>query len=467
MTVTVPIYALNQVSDERCEWLVPGMLKEKVLALVKSLHQRPRSRLVPLPDYVAEFIADIDIGHGFGSGSLVDAVLKHVRDRTQLDVKRADFKAEQIPAHLFMNFRVVDEHGRQLGTGRHLATLKAELGSQARSAFQALAQLKTPARATSLADAKAQNLAKPVESLRTRDKVEPVDARPATSVSSAEALYTDWTFGELPELLEVRRGAQTMVGFPALIDRGTAVAIEVFDEPASASSRHRDGLRRLVALQIREALKYLEKNIPDLQKMSVLYLALGTAEELREQIIGLAIDRAFLADPLPTDGASFSRRVDEGRGRLTLIANEIARAAQAVLLDLAAAARKLKDVRAPKEVSEDIEAQLARLVTKRFLQTTPWPQLAHLPRYLKGVVMRLDKWRSDPTRDTARMAELRPIEQRYLRALAERKGVRDARLEEYRWLIEELRISLFAQELRTPQPVSAKRLDKVWSQLTQ
>ncbi len=465
VTVTVPIYALNQVSDERCEWLVPGMLKDKVLALVKSLHQRPRSRLVPLPDYVAEFIADI--GHGFGSGSLVDAVLQHVRDRTQLDVKRADFKAEQIPAHLFMNFRVVDEHGRQLGTGRHLATLKAELGSQARSAFQALAQLKTPARATSLADAKAQNLAKPVESLRTRDKVEPVDARPATSVSSAEALYTDWTFGELPELLEVRRGAQTMVGFPALIDRGTAVAIEVFDEPASASSRHRDGLRRLVALQIREALKYLEKNIPDLQRMSVLYLALGTAEELREQIIGLAIDRAFLADPLPTDGASFSRRVDEGRGRLTLIANEIARAAQAVLLDLAAAARKLKDVRAPKEVSEDIEAQLARLVTKRFLQTTPWPQLAHLPRYLKGVVMRLDKWRSDPTRDTARMAELRPIEQRYLRALAERKGVRDARLEEYRWLIEELRISLFAQELRTPQPVSAKRLDKVWSQLTQ
>ncbi|MBX9715839.1 MAG: ATP-dependent RNA helicase HrpA [Burkholderiaceae bacterium] len=465
VTVTVPIYALNQVSDERCEWLVPGMLKDKVLALVKSLHQRPRSRLVPLPDYVAEFIADI--GHGFGSGSLVDAVLQHVRDRTQLDVKRADFKAEQIPAHLFMNFRVVDEHGRQLGTGRHLATLKAELGSQARSAFQALAQLKTPARATSLADAKAQNLAKPVESLRTRDKVEPVDARPATSVSSAEALYTDWTFGELPELLEVRRGAQTMVGFPALIDRGTAVAIEVFDEPASASSRHRDGLRRLVALQIREALKYLEKNIPDLQRMSVLYLALGTAEELREQIIGLAIDRAFLADPLPTDGASFSRRVDEGRGRLTLIANEIARAAQAVLLDLAAAARKLKDVRAPKEVSEDIEAQLARLVTKRFLQTTPWPQLAHLPRYLKGVVMRLDKWRSDPTRDAARMAELRPIEQRYLRALAERKGVRDARLEEYRWLIEELRISLFAQELRTPQPVSAKRLDKVWSQLTQ
>ncbi|OYU00341.1 MAG: ATP-dependent RNA helicase HrpA [Burkholderiales bacterium PBB1] len=465
VTVTVPIYALNQVSDERCEWLVPGMLKDKVMALVKSLHQRPRSRLVPLPDYVAAFIADIDAAHGFGSGSLVDALLKHVRARTQLDVKRADFKSEQVPAHLFMNFRVVDEHGRQLGTGRNLATLKADLGSQARSAFQALAQLKIPSPATPAAKASVPATAKPVELPRARTPAGSADAQPPAS--SAEALYTDWTFGELPELLEVRRGAQTMVGFPALIDRGSAVSIEVFDEPSVASLRHQAGLRRLVALQIREALKYLERNIPDLQKMSVLYLSLGSADELREQIIGLAIDRAFLMDPLPTDAITFRRRVDDGRGRLTLIANEIARAAHAVLIDHAAAVRKLKDARAPKEVSDDIEAQLARLVSKRFLQTTPWAQLAHLPRYLKGVVMRLDKWRADPARDAARLAELRPIEQRYLRTVAERKGVRDARLEEFRWLLEELRISLFAQELRTPQPVSAKRLDKVWTQLTQ
>ncbi len=467
VTVTVPIYALNQVSDERCEWLVPGMLKDKVLALAKSLHQRPRSRLVPLPDYVADFIADIDTAQGFGSGSLVDALLKHVRGRTQLDVKRGDFKIEQVPAHLFMNFRVVDEHGRQLGTGRNLATLKAELGSQARTAFQALAQLKVSATVTPSTNASAPSEAKLVEPLRARGRAEPVDTEPAASVSRAEALYTDWTFGELPELMEVRRGAQIMVGFPALIDRSTAVAIEVFDEPAVASSRHREGLRRLVALQIREALKYLEKNIPDFQKMSVLYLALGSTEELREQIVGLAIERAFLVDPLPTDACTFRRRIDEGRGRLTLIANEIARTSHAVLVDHAAAVRKLKDSRATKEVSEDIEAQLARLVSKRFLQATPWPQLAHLPRFLKGVVMRLDKWRADPARDAARLGELRPIEQRYLRAVSERKGVRDARLDEFRWLIEELRISLFAQELRTPQPVSAKRLEKAWSQMTQ
>jgi ATP-dependent helicase HrpA len=256
------------------------------------------------------------------------------------------------------------------------------------------------------------------------------------------------------------------VGFPALIDQGTHVVIEVFDEPDVAAAKHRAGLRRLVALQIRDALKYLEKNVPDLQKMSVLFMPIGSADELRDQVIDLAIDRAFLSEPLPSDSASFRRRIDEGRGRLTLIANEIARSALSVLVEYAAAARKLKDTRASKELNDDVQAQLARLVPKRFLATTPWAQLAHLPRYLKGITMRLDKWRSDPARDAARLAELRPIEQRYLRTLADRRGVADARLEEFRWLLEELRVSLFAQELRTPQPVSVKRLEKAWSQIS-
>ena len=138
VTVSVPIYALNQVSEERCEWLVPGMLEAKAAALVKSLHQKPRARLQPVPDFVAEFCATADPGQGH----LVDVLLKAVRERTQLAVQRNDFKLEQLSPHLFMNFRVVDEHGRQLGMGRQLATLKAELGSQARSAFQALAALK-------------------------------------------------------------------------------------------------------------------------------------------------------------------------------------------------------------------------------------------------------------------------------------------------------------------------------------
>ncbi len=450
VTVTVPIYALNQVSEERCEWLVPGLLKEKVLALVKTLHQRPRSRLVPLPDYAEAFVGDAVFAHG----GLLDALLASVRDKTQIDVKRADFKREQVPPHLFMNIQVVDEHGRQLGMGRNLTALKAELGDQARSSFQALAGLKLGA-----ALAPAQAAARPaVGSTGGRAAGKDTPDAPA-------ARYTGWTFGELPELMQIERGSQTLVGFPALVDCASHVEIEVFDEPGVAAAKHRAGLRRLVALQIRDALRYLEKNIPDLQKMAVAFIPLGTAEELRDQIIDVALDRAFLAEPLPADGASFQRRLDEGRGRLTLIANEIGRAAAGVLAEHALALRKLRDARPPKEVVDDVQAQLSRLCPKCFVAATPWEQLAHLPRYLKAIALRLDKLRADPTRDAQRLAELRPIEQRYLRLLAERRGAPDPRLEEFRWLLEELRVSLFAQELRTPQPVSVKRLDKAWQQL--
>ena len=459
VTVTVPIYALNQIVDERCEWLVPGMLKDKVLALAKSLHQRPRSRLVPLPDFADAFVAQVHAASGFGSGSLIDVLQRAVRDKTQVDVKRSDFKLEQLPPHLFMNFRVIDEHGRQLGTGRNVAALKADLGGQARSAFQALVQIKAALKTQLPVNAPAV--------VTTGKAVVPAPAKPTARAASVAAKpHTDWTFGELPELMEVRKGDQTLIGFPALIDCGAHVVVEVFDEPAVAAAKHRAGLRRLVALQIRDALKYLEKNIPDLQKMSVYFMPIGTADELRDQIIELALDRAFLLDPLPTDAASFKGRIDDGRGRLTLIANEIARSALNILIEYAAASRKLKDARPAKEISDDVQAQLARLMPKRFVMLTPWAPLAHLPRYLRGITLRLDKLRADPARDALRLAELRPIEQRYLRLLADRKGVVDARLDEFRWLIEELRISFFAQELRTPQPVSVKRLEKAWTQFS-
>ena len=225
------------------------------------------------------------------------------------------------------------------------------------------------------------------------------------------------------------------------------------------------GLRRLVALQLKEPLRYLEKNIPGLQTMAGAYLGLGTLEELRAQVIEVALDRAFLADPLPADERSFRQRLDEGRARLNLIAAEVARQAGVVLAEYAAAQRKLKDSKPPREVADDIAAQLQRLVGKRFLVGTPWAALQHLPRYLRGVVLRLDKLRADPARDAARLAELRPLEQRWLRRLADLKGAPHARMDDHRWLLEELRVSLFAQELRTPQPVSVKRLDKAWGQM--
>ena len=484
VTVTVPIYALNQVSEERCEWLVPGMLSAKLTALLKSLHQRPRSRLVPLPDFVAAFMGT----HPFGQGALMDVLLKAVRERSQIDVMRNDIKLDMLLAHQFMNFRVVDDNGRQLGMGRHLATLKAELGGQARSAFQALAALKlgsslaapavssgaltgpagAPAGAArpsaALSPAGRPDQIRPGQGAQTA--AAPPAARAAPAAPVAPVAYTAWTFGELPELMEIHKAGQVLIGFPALIDKGSHVEIEVFDEPDGAATKHRAGLSRLVALAIKEPLKYLEKNIPDLVKMATSYMPLGSADELRAQIIELALDRAFLADPLPADAAAFAARITEGRSRLNLIAQEVARLAGVLLTDFAVAQRKLKDSRPPKEVTDDVAGQLQRLMPKRFLLHPAYAQLQHTARYLKAITLRLDKQRADPTRDAQRLAELRPLEQRYLRRLVEQKGVADARLDEYRWLIEELRVSFFAQELRTPQPVSVKRLDKAWAQLS-
>ncbi|MES2926344.1 MAG: ATP-dependent RNA helicase HrpA [Pseudomonadota bacterium] len=472
ITVTIPLFVLNQVSDERCEWLVPGMLKDKIQALLKSLHQRPRSRFVPLPESAKRLAELLGTPERFGTGSLTDVLLKQVRDETSLDVKRADFKLDMLSPHLFMNFRVVDEHGRQLGHGRNLGALKAEWGAKARGAFQALAGLKLGGGAAEsekneskmppALDGKAQAAIKSGVNGPTHATAKPTSVTPS---APAGQRYTTWTFGELPELMEIKKAGQTLIGFPALIDGGDAVTIEVFDEPEVAAAKHRAGLRRLFALQIKDALKYLEKNIPDLQKMAVAYMPLGTQEELRTQIIDVALDRAFLLDPLPTDEVAFKRRVEEGRGRLTLIANEVARLAATILTEYAAAARKIKDTKNAPEATADALQQLQRLVPKNFIAVAPWTQLAHYARYLKAITLRLDKYRADPARDAAKLAELRPQEQRYWRLVAERKGQVDARMQELRWLLEELRVSFFAQELRTPQPVSVKRLDKLWAQV--
>ncbi len=461
ISVAVPIFALNQVSEDRCDWLVPGMLRDKLLALLKTLHQRPRSRLVPLPATAERFAAQLTEPAVFGAGNLLDALLKRVREATQLDIARNDIKVDMLAAHHFMHLRVVDEHGRQLGQGRSLAALKGELGGQARGAFQALAQLRSSVRTEPINAAKSDSVE---ASAPAQGKPgEPSAARPSPPPTAQR--HTTWAFGELPELMEIRKGGQTLIGFPALIDEGDAVRIEVFDEPEAATAKHRAGLRRLFALQIKDALKYLEKNIPDLQKMAVAYMPLGSAEELRTQVIDVALDRAFLLDPLPTDEASFKKRVDEGRGRLTLIASEVARLAGVILLEYASAMRKIKDTKNAPETTADCSQQLQRLVPKNFIAATPWTQLQHVTRYLKAITQRLDKLRADPARDAARLAELRPQEQRYWRLVAERKGAQDARMLEFRWLLEELRVSFFAQELRTPQPVSIKRLDKAWSQL--
>ena len=356
----MPLYALNQVSDERCEWLVPGMLKDKVLALLKTLHQRPRSRLVPLPDFAAEFCAAAP----FARGQPVDALLKAVRERTQLEVQRADFKLDQLPPHLFMNFRVVDEHGRQLGMGRDLAALKAELGGQARSAFQALAALKLPTVAATSsrrgADRAAHRARRPRRRPRTKraPRRRPCRRRRRQRHTALDLRRAARADGD-------RAGAsRSLIGFPALIDHGDARddrglrRARVSPPPATAPAC--GGWSRCRSAR---ALKYLEKNIPDLPAMAAAYCALGTPDELREQIVDAGARPRLPGRPAARPTRRRSRaRIDEGRARLNADrARGRAAGRRPCSPSTRAARRKLKDAKPPKDVADDLDAQLQRL----------------------------------------------------------------------------------------------------------
>jgi ATP-dependent helicase HrpA len=461
VTMTVPLYALNQVSAERCEWLVPGMLKEKVHLLLKSLPQKLRRHCVPLPEYAAGFCERAE----FGKGSLLDAVIADVREQTGIATKTTDYKLETLPAHHFMNFKIVDEHGRQLEMGRNLAGLQAEFGGKARESFQKLASSGAPEDSLPFKGRAGVGMGSDGSAKETHPHPNPPLEREGTKSAGVaqHSNITSWSFGELPELLEIQQGKQTLIGFPALVDKKTHCDLEVFDDPAEAARMHRLGLARLFSLQLKEQMKFLEKNVPGLQQMGMQFMPLGTQEELRDQIIHAGLERACLQDPLPKNADEFNRRKEEGKARLNLLVNEIARLASQILAEFHALPKKLQGVKSNAQAAADMQSQLQALMTKRFIADNDYTQLSHFPRYLKAIGVRIDKLRADPARDTRLMAEWSQAATPWQRALKDRRG--DPKMNEYRWLLEELRVSLFAQELRTPMPVSVKRLQKVWESM--
>ena len=430
VTLHVPLFALNQVDAQRCEWLVAGMLKEKVAQLLKSLPQRLRRACVPLAGYAGAFVDRHRTMPVSPAPGLLEALIADLREHANVVCTVNDFKFESIPMHLIMNFKVVDDAGRQLAMGRNLAALRSEFATQVQHSFRELA----------------------------------VSA--AQEVGQAAPAITDWDFGPLPQVQEIRRPGQVLIGHPALVDQTTHCTLEVFDDPQAAREAHRAGLRRLFRLQLRPQLQSMAKSLSSLaalQMRASTVAAMKGLEPLDEQVATAALDRVCLAEPWPTDRTQFLARRDEARGRLALVAQELARLAEQVVEEALGVQRKISALRTADAARLDIEQQLARLLGQRFLADTPAQALAQLPRYLKAIGLRLEKLRADPARDQARMRELAPLQTRWLRELAARKGVSDPRLQEFGWLLEELRVSLFAQELRTPFPVSVKRLEKLWA----
>jgi ATP-dependent helicase HrpA len=407
VTLVVPLALLNQVPVERTQWLVPGMLREKVRALAKALPQRLRHKLGNLEEFSAAFTRKVS----HSNTPLAEALARYIRTEHGVEVPTDALRPDAAPPHLHMNFRVLDDHGRQLATGRDLAELKRELGEQARGVLAAEAPL------------------------------EPAER------------HTGWTMGALPEILEIERGGQTLVGYPALADAGDAVTLEVFDSPEAARAAHRAGVRRLLAIAFRDRIRDLERSL----ERDVL---LGP---LKSDIVAAALERTFLADSVPTTPEDFAARVAQGKSRFNLIAQEIARTVGAVLAERAALEKKLAALaKAFAQPAAEIRDQAARLLAPGWVARTPWDRLQHLARYLKGAGLRADKLRADPQRERRLAAEVAALESPYRRELAARAGAVGPELEQFGWLLEELRVALFAQELRTPVPVSAKRLARLW-----
>ena len=254
-----------------------------------------------------------------------------------------------------------------------------------------------------------------------------------------------------------------VIGFPALHDDGDSVSLRPVDTPEEAARVHRKGLSRLFALTLKDQVKAIER-LPGMRDLALAFIPFGTEAELKSQLLAATLERVCLLDPLPTDTERFATRCAEAKPRMSLVAQEFTRLARQLLTEHAALQKRVTGLKGFPEVAADIRAQVDALMSKDFLVAHPWERLAHLPRYLKAAGVRLDKLRNDPARDAQLMAEWRTLSQDFEREwLIRRKaGVVDPALEEFRWLLEELRVGLFAQELKTPMPVSIKRLQKIW-----
>jgi ATP-dependent helicase HrpA len=435
VTLTVPVAALNQVPAARCEWLVPGLLEQKAAQFVKTLPQKYRHRLQPVDAFVAAFAEGAQGVHG-ADEPFLRALTRAAEEKMQLKLPLDAFRSEMVPAHFFMNFRAVGEHGRILGQSRNLQELRSRYAREIEQSFAAAELAETGNKA-----------------------IEAAGDAPADGVLQG---LTSWSFGELPEIMEVKAGKHAVIGFPALVDEGDSVALRVQDTPEKAAQVHRKGLRRLFALALREQVKFVEKSLP--RELGLLFMPWGTESELKAQIVAATLERTCMMDPLPADAAAFDRRKEEARARISLVAQEIARLIGAILAEHAALQKKLAQLKAQPAVAEAIRKQCAELLPKDFVVATPFERLAHYPRYLKAAALRIDKLRADPARDARLAQEFAALEKPWERERQARRmsGAPDPWLEDFRWMLEELRVALFAQELRTPAPVSVKRLQKAW-----
>jgi ATP-dependent helicase HrpA len=434
VTLVVPQDALNQVNEPLLQWLVPGLLKERVIAMIRGLPKSLRRSFVPVPDYAEACLKQPPAPER----PLPQVLGERLKQLTGVHVPESAWDEAALPAYLRMQVRVVDSQGGVLETDRDIARLKQAHGTQSGSSHR---QLRAP-------------------DLERRD-------------------IRRWDFGELPPSLSVSQGGIELKGYPALIDDGDAVSIRLIDAQANARHLHRAGLRRLIMLGLAKEIRYLRKNLRHVEKMRLSYAKVPAPQatdakdvppSLEQALVDLIVDRTFLEGRSEIrDQAAFERRIETCRGEMLSRSNALCDQLLGIL-DLYQQVRKQLSGLTQKnwlDSLRDMQQQLDRLVYRGFMAQVSESRLNDYPRYLGGLLKRMEKLAHAAARDRQRMAEMAQIQQKWSdwAEQCRREGRRDERVDEIHWMLEELRISLFAQELGTAFPVSVKRVEKRWKAL--
>ncbi|MEJ2402724.1 MAG: ATP-dependent RNA helicase HrpA [Candidatus Thiodiazotropha sp.] len=429
VTLVVPQDVLNQISEARLQWLVPGLLRERVITLIRGLPKSLRRAFVPVPDYADACLKGLQPGER----PLIQVLGERLKQLTGVHIPEDAWETSNIPSYLQMRLRVIDADGKPLDTGRDLPALKKRHATQAQVQHR---QLSAP------------------ELERNGIKC--------------------WDFPSLPRQLAVEQGGIRLQGYPAVVDEGDSVAIRLLDAQFTARQAHQAGIRRLLMLDMPREIRYLRKNLPNLERMRLLYAKVPRSAhekpatqgaELADELVSFIIDQTFLNDqPEIRDKETFTARIDACKGGMMALANQWCDQLMRILEAYHQARTAVAGITQINWMSSatDMQNQLNRLVFQGFLQRVSEPHLRDYPRYLEGICKRVDKLPQAAARDQQRMREMGDLQRKWEQWDAPlRKEHRvDERVEELRWGLEELRVSLFAQELGTKFPVSVKRLEK-------
>ncbi len=426
VTVTVPQEGLNQLDAQRLGWLVPGLIQDKIEALIRTLPKESRRTLVPIPE-TASRVAEI---LRFGDGPFAEAVAAGIQEVTGVVVPRTEFQEDRLPYHLRMQIRITDAQGKTLGAGRDLVSLRQEFGGVAATSFSAVDDPRW-----------------------NRDGI------------------LTWDFSTLPTEIDVRRGGISLKGYPTLINNGESVSLRLVDAPLRAHYELRFGVRRLICLTIPRELKQQVESLPQLNNWTLQSKTFPQPLPFRQQLMELIVERAFLPDQsLPRSESQFRECLRAGRLRLAAAAAEVAHMIGPLFQAFLEIRKTWEKTASPQwqPTRQDVHAQLGQLFAPGFLVRTPWPWLQQFPRYARAIVMRLQKLTGGVgLRDQQHLAAVVPRWQRGIERLNQHRErhLYDPELESYRWMTEEFRVSLFAQELGTAVPVSEKRLDQQWARV--